>query len=358
MEASEIRAMADSVRGEDPARAAGLYRDAAEMGDAGAASSLGYMYMVGEGVPADSAAAVEWLGRAAEGGDVRAMCNLGSVLLDSDPARSLELFEEAAELGSVSGMRNAATLLRGGAGVPADPVRAVAWLEKASETDGESAGVLAHMLRTGEGVPEDKPRAADLYRRLAESGDRDAQYDLAMMLDSGDGIPMDRSESERWFRAAAEQGDNDARLCLGGTLYERGEFAEAESLFTDAAMDGDVKAMYNLALMSAQGCMGESDRSKAEEWLEMASDAGFAYAQTMLGTMLIEDGAMPEAEKWLRRAAEQGEPLAMYNLGALALSGTIRMDDQEAVRLLMSAANSGIPEAAELLTKLSQQGAL
>lgn len=358
MDAETLRSEADSVRDSDPVGAARLYAEASDLGSAGASSSLGYMHMVGEGVPMNLEKAALYLRRGADGGEVKAMVNLGNLIMESDPAGALELFERAGENGSVSGMRNAATVLRTGAGMPADPERAVMWLSRAAKTDVASMAVLAHILRTGEGVPADKPRAAELYRRAAEAGDADSMYDLAMMLDAGDGIPMDRAEAERWFRGSAELGDNDARLCLGGILYERSDFAGAESMFADAALDGDVKGMYNLALMYAEGVLGEKDMAKAEEWLEAASDAGFAYAQTMLGTIYLDRNDVADAEILMKKAAEQNEPTAMYNLGALALSGRIRMSDQDAIGYLIKAAESGVAEARELLVSLSGQGML
>ena len=288
------------------------------------------------------ATAAEYLKRASDLGNTKAMCNLGSIMMGIDPAQALALFERAAEAGYEKGMINAATMLRGGNGVAANPERAVMWLERAASTSTEAAGILAHILRTGEGVFPDKPRAAELYRRAAEAGDPDSQYDLAMMLDAGDGIPVDREEAERWFRASADQGDNDARLCIGGILYERGEFAEAEGYFTDAALDGDVKAMYNLALMLMDGSLGERDENKAMEWMEMASDAGFVYAQSMLGSMLI-DRDIGRAETLLRSASDAGEPTAMYNLGALALSGRIEMPDRDARQVSTSAVTPSVP---------------
>lgn len=267
MEADELRTKADQIREADPAGAAGLYEKAAALGDAASCSSLGYMLMVGEGIPADREKAVEWLSEASDLGDVKAMCNLGSLVLEDDPVRALGLFEKAGKMGSITGMRNAAVMHRTGAGIPMDAGKAVEWLSKASETDIPSMAALAHILRTGEGVPADKPLAAELYRRAAGMGDTDSQYDLAMMLDSGDGVPVDREEAERWFREAAGGGDNDARLCLGGILYERGDYAGAEGVFSDAALDGDVKAMYNLALLYLGGELGYKDPGKAEEWL-------------------------------------------------------------------------------------------
>lgn len=356
MDPIAFREEADSIRDESPGKAAEMYAAAAALGDAMAASSLGYMLMIGEGIAKDTEKAKVYLQRAVDGGETKAMCNLGSLVMGSDPVRALELFEMAATEGSVTGMTNAATMLRTGAGVPADAEAAVRWLEIAAESDIGSMAVLAHMLRTGEGVPADKPRAAELYLRAAELGDADSQYDLAMMMDAGDGIPMDRTGAERWFRESASRGDNDARLCLGGILYERREFSEAAEVFTDAALDGDVKAMYNLALIYMGDELGEPDRAKAVEWLESASEAGFAYAQAMLGTILIDEGRVPEAAELLRKAADQNEPSSMYNLAALAFSGQVEMDDKEAIRLLAKAAEAGVDEARELIVRLSGQG--
>lgn len=82
-------------------------------------------------------------------------------------------------------------------------------------------------------------------------------------------------------------------------------------------------------------------------------DAGFAFAQTMLGTMALERNDPRKAESMFRKAAEQNEPTAMYNLGALALSGRIEMDDREAMDLLVGAAGAGMPEAQELVRRLT-----
>lgn len=357
MNGEELREQADSIRGSDPQKAAELYAEASDLGDIPASLSLGSMYLIGREIPKDWEKARVYTQRAADAGDSTGICNLGVLYTDTDCAKALELFEKAGEMGNISAIRNAAVLLRTGGGVPVDSARAAEWLEKGVDMDDPSCmAVLAHMLRVGEGIPGDKPRAAGLYRRAADAGDRDSMYDLAMMLDNGDGIPEDRTESEKWFRKAADLGDDDARLCIGGILYEKGDYAGAASYFTDAAMDGDVKAMYNLALMY----LGQelNDPAKGREWLEAAAEKGFAYAETMLGSMLLDEGRPKEAETWLRKAADQNEPTAMYNLGAVALAGRIDMSTEEAVQYLVKAAETGVQEAAQLLSKLSSNGML
>lgn len=334
----------------DPVKAASLYKRAAEMGDPGAASSLGYMYTVGEGVAIDKAKAEKYLRMAADKGDSTAMCNLGVLL--SDP----EWFDRAADLGSMRGMKNLASAYATGMGVPMDKQAAADLYGRAADLgDVDSMVVLATMMRNGDGIPADKQAAAELYRRAADLGDPDAQYDLAIMLDSGDGIAQDRDEAERLFRSSAEQGDIDACLCYGGICYEKGDFAGAEKWFMDAALKGDVKAEYNLGLLYMDGNLGESDPAKAEEWFESAASEGFAFAQTMMGSICMGRNDHAAAEKWFRSSAEQGEPSAMYNLAALGLSGNIGMSDAEAMELLTKAASAGVQEAIQLISMITKQ---
>lgn len=338
----------------DCSKAIGFLRRAAELGDVPAASSLGYMYLMGDCTDADPARAEEFLMKAAEAGDTSAMCNLGFLFMNmrQDRQSAISWFSKAADAGSLKGIRNLASAYSmGGEGDLGKAADAYARAVDMGDTD--SAAVLASIYRNGTGVPVDKERAADLYRKAADAGDMEAQYDLAFMLDAGEGIPMDRAEAERYFRMSADQGDTDACLCIGGILYERGEFKEAEGYFMSAALKGDVKAQYNLGLMYMDDSLGEPDREKAREWFEYAAGEGFAYAQTMLGGMCLDEGDVKTAERYFRDAAAQGEPTAQYNLGALGISGQVQMGYDEAVGLLTKAASSGIEQARDLLMRLT-----
>jgi len=53
------------------------YRKAADQGDAGGQSNLGFMYAEGRGVAKDEAEAVKWYRKAAEQGNAPAQFNLG-----------------------------------------------------------------------------------------------------------------------------------------------------------------------------------------------------------------------------------------------------------------------------------------
>ena len=351
MEASESMEMARRYREgdgveKDPVKAAGILAELSDSGYAPAAASLGYMHLVGEGIPKDMCQAEHYLTIAADSGDAGSMCNLGVMFAESDPGRALEWFRKAAEAGSLSAMRNVAAM---------DQENAISWLQRAADLgDIDSIVILASKYRNGDGVPEDKPKAAELYRIAADRGDMEAQYDLAFMLDAGEGIPVDRAEAEKYFILSADQGDTDACLCIGGILYERGEFDRAESYFLSAAMKEDVKAQYNLGLLYMEG--DHADIGKAREWFEAAADQGFVLAFTMLGSMDLDSGDMKSAAKRFKVAAEAGEPTAQYNYGALGLSGQIDMPFQEAAGWVSKSAQQGFQPALEVLMRLNAQG--
>ncbi|MBR4685541.1 MAG: sel1 repeat family protein [Candidatus Methanomethylophilaceae archaeon] len=229
------------------------------------------------------------------------------------------------------------------------------YVRMAEQGNPDAKYILATKYRNGEGVEMDKEKAAQLYRELADTGDSDAQYDLAFMLDNGEGIPQDRVESDKYFKLSADQGDSDACLCYGGILFEKGNYKDAEGYFMTSAMKGDVKAEYNLGLLCMGEYLGEPDLAKAKEWFESAADKGFAYAQSMMGSILLDQKDLKGAEEYFRYAAEQDEPSAQYNLGALGLSNQIPMEYAEAVEWVTKSAKNGFEPAFQLLLKLNSQ---
>lgn len=76
----------------------------AERGDANAQSSLGWMYLNGEGVGKDPKEAAKWVRMAADQGNALALTNLGSMYLNGEgvaknPKEAVRLVRKAAEQG-------------------------------------------------------------------------------------------------------------------------------------------------------------------------------------------------------------------------------------------------------------------
>lgn len=88
----------------DPAKAADLYRQAAEGGDRVAACNLGYLYETGVGVAQNWADAVKWYRQAVEESEPRAQYNLAWCYehgkgVPRDLRQARELYQAAAKQG-------------------------------------------------------------------------------------------------------------------------------------------------------------------------------------------------------------------------------------------------------------------
>ena len=90
---------------QDKAKAARLYRQAAEAGDARAQCCLGFFYYHGVAMKQDRVLAAEWFGRSARQGYARGQYWLGECLehgygLPRDRKAALDIYHQAAEGGS------------------------------------------------------------------------------------------------------------------------------------------------------------------------------------------------------------------------------------------------------------------
>ncbi|WP_206020703.1 tetratricopeptide repeat protein [Roseococcus sp. SYP-B2431] len=120
----------------DPARAAELYRAAAEQGDTLAQDMFSWMLLEGEVMPADPEEARRWALLAAEAGIASSMTRMGMLYhhalgVERDVARAAAWWRKGAALGDADGQAMLGAALHMGAGVERDPVEALAWLMRA-----------------------------------------------------------------------------------------------------------------------------------------------------------------------------------------------------------------------------------
>jgi len=87
------------------------------------------------------------------------------------------------------------------------------------------------------------------------------------------------------------------------------------------AEHNDVAAEYKLAHLYAGGGGIETDKRKAQSWLERAAEHGNVEAQYEFGNALREGSGLVQdyehAAQWLARAAAKGHPGAQYALGEM-----------------------------------------
>ena len=135
-----------------------------------------------------------------------------------------------------------------------------------------------------------------VIKNEAENGNPEAQYLLGEMYYFGYGTPMDESKAVEWYNRSAENGCPDAQYQLG-YLYENGIevteditaasewYKKALDGYSDAASNGDVKSLYELARMYYVGAGVESDYKKAFDLYHTVAEKGYADAKYKLGEM-------------------------------------------------------------------------
>lgn len=137
-----------------------------------------------------------------------------------DLAESVKWFRKAADQGDVRGQCELGTMLLYGQGVKEDKSEALNWYRKAADQEFAPAQtMIGKIYAEGIGVTKDEAEAVKWYRKAAEQGDADAQTRLGFAYGNGYGIIKDDAEAAKWWRKAAEQGEVSAQFNLGVALY-------------------------------------------------------------------------------------------------------------------------------------------
>lgn len=128
-----------------------------------------------------------------------------------------------------------------------------------------------------------------------------------------------------------------------------------------AALDGDARAVYELASRAADGPAAQRDPKLALRLFERAAVAGLAPAQFRVGNM-FEKGIGTQrdlslARIWYQRAAERGNAKAMHNLAVLHAEGvTGKPDYATATEWFQRAAELGVRDSQFNLAVLLGRG--
>lgn len=196
---------------------------------------------------------------------------------------ALDLCGKEAEGGSVSAMREMASLYRRGSGVAASDSATAAWFRRAAAAgDGQSAYDLGLMLAATPGNPAREAEATRLLRQAADANVRDAWPVVAERYEQGLGVRRNDQEAAFWYRKAAAEGNQAAQ--------------------------------YNLGSMYARGRGVSKSEPEAAEWYARAAEQGHTAAQFELGMAYIRGRGVAKSDSlgllWLERAASQGHPEA------------------------------------------------
>ncbi|TAL82060.1 MAG: hypothetical protein EPN75_03065 [Beijerinckiaceae bacterium] len=152
--------------------------------------------------------------------------------------------------------------------------------------------------------------------KLAKAGDAKAQYALANAYESGRDLSREPKIAAHWFEKAAAQNLAPAQYRLG-SLYEKGlgvkrDIGKAMTLYRKAAENGNIRAMHNLAVLTAEGGSdGKPNYTVAAQWFRKAAEYGVRDSQYNLAILLARglgvSQNLPLSYTWFAIAAAQGD---------------------------------------------------
>lgn len=277
--------------------------------------------------------------------------------LPKDFKKSIEFLTKSATQGYAKGQYNLGVMYhRGRCGLSVDLTKAIYFYRKAAEQGlPEAENNLAFMYLNGEGgLPKNPIKAVEFFQRAVEKNYVNAQLNLGLIYQKGaEGVSQDLKKAALLFHKAADQDDPSAQFCLY-FMYLNGEGglavdpSKALEFLHKSAEQGLAKAQFNLAHVYSAGSLGISkDLSKAIELYEKAANQGLIEAKYNLATMYYTGEGTPadqvKAAELFKEMATQGDPKAQFNLGSMYLRGEggLPIDPKKAIKLFQSSAAQG-----------------
>jgi hypothetical protein len=163
-------------------------------------------------------------------------------------------------------------------------------------------------------------------------------------------------EARKELTPLAEEGLPEAMAYLGEMLM-RGQGGTRDELkardyITRAQAAGNLRATYQLGLMTLEGNLVTRDAAKGVALIKQAGDQAYAPAQALMG-IWIASGAQGYAKdeavalSWFKQAADQKDPTGMYWLGYFAETalGGVPQDNLQALDQYKRASELGHAEA-------------
>lgn len=277
----------------DFAKAAKIYRKAADDGDIQAQIALGDMYTNGRGVKLDYGTAIKLYQSALKAGESAALSRIAylttqgwGVIKNVD--KGVELMRDAAAKGDPFA-RGKLGLMYMSASLDSKlwvcgPVAQACVSESAlsmfqaglADNDPESTYFLGEFYRIGRGVPLDEQEAFRLLKKSADLGHPSAMQSLGSMFLHGTSVvSKDVGKGVAWLKTAANQNLADAQNALG-VLYADGSVVpvntkEAVIWYQRAAEQGHAIAQANLAHMYRFGRGVKRELVTAYKWYWIAA---------------------------------------------------------------------------------------
>lgn len=216
----------------DYAKAAELFKRAAEAGNADAQNNYGECLFLGAGVTENKIEAVRYFKLAAEQGLPQAQYNLGHCYenalggLDKNTTLAEQWYRQSANQGNANGQDALGNLYF----ARDDFSNAIYWFEKAAlQGHGDALDNMGLCYENGYGCDQDYTLAVKYYQMAAELDDPWAQYHLGCCYLYGNGVQKSTTKALEWLNKSAANGNTKASAEIEEIEDEKARAAKIES---------------------------------------------------------------------------------------------------------------------------------
>ena len=199
-------------------------------------------YYGGRGLPRDQPRALRYFEQAAHLGSETGLCGAAGMYLKGEGApanvtKAIGLYENASTTGSIRAMNGLGYIYYFGQAVPQNHTKAFHYFLAAAlfETDADSLSNAAHCLEHGLGTERDVARAVQFYTIAATRlGSFNSIHALAGMYSEGRGVLRSAQQALTFHRAATAIGPWAGWMRRGFDQYLSGSYARGLNCYLHA----------------------------------------------------------------------------------------------------------------------------
>lgn len=317
------------LKAHNPEKAEYWYKLAANQGQLEAQTTLGLMYLNGEGVVKNLRLAAKYL--------------LFATRNEHGKSRSAKSIQKRKEQFSENETKDYQKGLQ--AYTNKDYTTALMlWLPLTNTGNANSEYMIGKLYMELEGERKNPHKAEYWLQRAAENGHQEAQTALGLMYFNGDGIEKDLVLASKWLlKASAKEKSEDSPIApvventqkkkkispfnLGMIAYQKKDYITAIMLWHPLALEGNPEAQLMLGNLYMREAGIYKDPSKGLSWYQKAVSQGDIKTSRSLGLMYLYGDDIKkntsQAIDLLLKAARLGDAQAQFELGNIYLEGKI-----------------------------------
>ena len=278
-----------------------------------------FCYLIGLGVEQNISEGLDFMMQSAILGCADAMYYLSGICSERGAdEKAFHWMLRAAEGGHVTAMNELGVMYYDGTGVEKNIDEALRWFEKAAAEG--NANACTNLALYYSGIDGKFDLALEFYEEAIARGDENALDELADMY-------FDHEYYEQALELFSSSADKGSTFAMRALYFMYGEGVGVEqdldrafNFIESAAKAGDPEAMVELGKIYA---WSPDESRRAHYWLKKSADTGYENGMMELAEFLEKREDLKGARYWYYKAVEAGAEGAREKLDAISGAGKI-----------------------------------